>query len=312
MAAWIRAAERGDSNGGTSLSIHFEQVRSREAVPFRLSADARRLFSGTMPALGHSLRALWQCDLYRDQERLVVDVRDQAVLRIDVDRGLAYGYFYHDAMPDGRLDTFFHYTLVELLKGRNIFPLPAAALEYQGRGLLLCGSNGCGKTTAMLSLLRAGFRCLADDHPLLQDRGAAQELLETSLNIEVADHTIALFPELRTAAAGLLRQGAYRKSFHVEDVYPRSQGRSCEPAMILFPQVTNMAHSCLQPLAKSLALEALVQREAYRYDAVTAAQEFQALSQLVQQAACYRLHFGHDVLELPRLITPLLERTSKC
>jgi hypothetical protein len=32
------------------------------------------------------------------------------------------------------------------------------------------------------------------------------------------------------------------------------------------------------------------------------------LSKLVQRAACYRLHFGRDVLDLPRLITPLLER----
>jgi hypothetical protein len=29
---------------------------------------------------------------------------------------------------------------------------------------------------------------------------------------------------------------------------------------------------------------------------------------LVQQAACYQLHFGQDVLDLPKLITPLLER----
>jgi hypothetical protein len=78
--------------------------------------------------------------------------------------------------------------------------------------------------------------------------------------------------------------------------------------MILFPQVTNMSHSCLEPLAKSLALEALVRRETHKHDADTAAQEFQVLSKLVQRAACYRLHFGRDVLDLPPLLTPLLER----
>jgi hypothetical protein len=309
IAAWIRAVDCGDAKGDVSLTVHFEQVRSREAVPLSLSAGARRVFSGTMPALGNSLRALWQCDLHRDGERLVIDVRNHGVLVIDATRGAASGYFYRpETMAPDRLETFFHYTMIELLKGRNIFPLPAAGLEYQGKGVLLHGRNGCGKTTAMLSLLRSGYRYLGDDHQLLHDHGATQRLLGTSLSIDVTDPTIEMFPELRAAGLGLLRQGAYRKSFHTDDVYPGSRGRSCEPAMILFPQVANMSHSCLQPLAKSLALEALVQREAYRHDADTAAKEFQVLSQLVQRTACYRLHFGSDVLDLPRLITPLLER----
>jgi hypothetical protein len=133
-------------------------------------------------------------------------------------------------------------------------------------------------------------------------------LLATSLNIDVTDHTIAMVPELQNAGFKLLRQGAYRKSFHTEDVYPGSRGQSCEPTMILFPHVTNIPHSCLEPLAKSRALEALVQREPYRHDTDTSAQEFHLLAKLVQRAACYRLHFGSDVLDLPRLITPLLER----
>ena len=132
----------------------------------------------------------------------------------------------------------------------------------------------------MLSLLRYGYSYIGDDISLLQDHGPMQLLLGASVNIHVTDHTIEMFPELRTAGLGLLRQGAYRKSFHTEDVYPGSRGRSCEPAMILYLQVTNMSHSCLEPLAKSLALEALVRSEAYRHDTDTAAQEFQVLSKL--------------------------------
>ena len=309
LAAWIRTVDCGDVKGDVSLTAHFEQVSSREAVPVSLSAGARRVFSGTMPALGNSLRALWQSEVYRDGERLVVDVRDYGVLLIDRNRRAASGHFYcPETMGPDRLETFFHYTMIELLKSKNTFPLPAAALEFRGTGVLLHGPNGCGKTTAMLSLLRSGYRYLGDDISLLQDHGPMQLLLGASVNIDVTDHTIEMFPELRTAGFGLLRQGAYRKSFHTEDVYPGSRGRSCEPAMILYLQVTNMSHSCLEPLAKSLALEALVRREAYRHDADTAAQEFQVLSKLVQRASCYRLHFGRDVVDLPRLITPLLER----
>jgi hypothetical protein len=260
-----------------------------------------------MPAFQNSLRALWQCEVYRDGERLVVDVRDQGVLLIEGDQG--YGYFFHpEIMPQDRLEMFFHYTVIELLKRRSIFPLHAAALEYQGRGVLIPGGHGCGKTTALLSLLREGYRYLADDHPLLRDKGIGQELLGIPTKIDVTDGTISMFPELRNAELGLLKQGAYRKSFYADDCYSGSSGNSCEPAMILFPQITDISHSCLEPLAKSRALEVLLSRESSVHDAKTAGKEFQALSKLAQRTACYRLHFGQDVSDLPRLITPLLER----
>ena len=44
------------------------------------------------------------------------------------------------------------------------------------------------------------------------------------------------------------------------------------------------------------------------YDTEVARREFQALVGLVEQADCYRLHFGRDVMELPWLVTPLLEK----
>jgi hypothetical protein len=43
------------------------------------------------------------------------------------------------------------------------------------------------------------------------------------------------------------------------------------------------------------------------YDQAVARREFQVLSRLVQQVDCYRLHFGQNILDLPKLISPLLE-----
>jgi hypothetical protein len=44
------------------------------------------------------------------------------------------------------------------------------------------------------------------------------------------------------------------------------------------------------------------------YDPEVARREFQVLVKLVQQVDSYCLHFGRDVLDLPKLITPLLEQ----
>ncbi|WP_455389143.1 hypothetical protein, partial [Petrachloros mirabilis] len=266
-------------------------------------------FSGTKPALGSSMRALWQCDVIQDEGRLVVDVRGQAVLVIQPERGTAHGYFLcPETMHPDLLESFFHYALAELLKRRNMFTLHATALEYHGRGLLIPGCGGCGKTTALLSLLRSGYRYLSDDHPILRDAGTRLELLAVPMKIDVTEQTIAFFPELREALSGLLRQGVYKKSFYVEDLFADPLGRSCQPVMIVFPHLTNMSHSCLELIPKSEALETLLRQPSPIHDEDMARREFQTLSKLVQQTACYRLHFGRDVLDLPRLISPLLER----
>lgn len=145
---------------------------------------------------------------------------------------------------------------------------------------------------------------------MLRDRGTQMELLAFPMKIDVTDRTIEFFPELHNAAPGILQQGICKKFFQAEDLYADSIGSSCTPTMIMFPHVVDMPHSCLEPLPKIRALEALIPQGLLVYDQAVARREFQALSKLVQQGDCYRLHFWQDVLDLPTLIRPLLDARS--
>ena len=293
---------------GTALTIRFEEAASRAEVPVKISDSAKILFSGTRPAMGDSLRSLWRCEVLQDSDRLIADFHEQGLLLIDGARNLVEGYFVRpDAMHPDVCTSFFHFALSELLKRNGLYTVHATALEYQGRGVLIPGYSGQGKTTSFLSLLRSGFRYLSDDYPLLRDRGTHMELLAFPMKIDVTDRTIEFFPELRNAAPGILQQGICKKFFQAEDLYTGSIGNSCTPAMIIFPHVVDMQHSCLEPLPKSRALEAIMPQGLLVYDQAVARREFQVLSRLVQQVDCYRLHFGRDILDLPKLISPLLE-----
>jgi len=96
-------------------------------------------------------------------------------------------------------------------------------------------------------------------------------------------------------------------SLYAEEMYPTSVGDSCQAAIVLFPHVVDAPHSHLELLPKSRALEVLLPQALLVYDPEVARREFQILAKLVQQVDCYRLHFGRDILDLPKLITPLLE-----
>lgn len=258
--------------------------------------------------MGDSLRSIWRCEVKQDGDRLIADFHEQGLLMIDGSLGLVEGYFINPAAMHPEVCTsFFHFALTELLKRRDLFTIHATALDYKGRGVLIPGYSGQGKTTAFLSLLRSGFRYLSDDYPLLRDRGTHMELLAFPMKIDVTDRSVEFFPELRHASPGVLQQGICKKFFQVDDLYADSIGSSCTPAMLMFPHVVDMPHSCLEPLSKSRALESIMPQALLVYDQSVARWEFHALSRLVQQVDCYRLHFGRDILDLPKLITPLLE-----
>ena len=108
----------------------------------------------------------------------------------------------------------------------------------------------------------------------------------------------------------LLRPGFPKRGFYAEELYQTSIGERCRPAIVLFPHVVDAPHSHLEPLPKSRALEMLLPQALLVYDADVARREFQVLAKVVQPVDCYRLHFGRDILDLPNLITPILEKAK--
>lgn len=292
------------------LTMVFEAVKSQEEIPVKISSSAEKLFSRPVEEAGNIPWTEWPCAVYRDHKQLVIDFISRGLLLIDGPAGKVYGYVVNpESMHPDLCLRFFHSALIELLKWKGFYTLHATALEKDGLGVLIPGDSGRGKTTTFLSLLRSGYRCLSDDHPFIHENGQGVEVLAFPVKVDVTDNTISLFPELRDAGA-LLHHGIAKRYFYVEDLYPGSTGHSCIPKVLLFPHVVDRSTSWLESIPKSQALEELLSQGLLVYDPQVAKEEFQTLTHLVQHVDCYRLHFGHDVLEIPRLIDPLLEKAN--
>jgi len=291
-----------------AIKVQFEAVEKREDIPVLVTGAARHLYSGSGTVIGDDRRNTWACDIYLDQGRLIADFRAEGIVVIEGASAKAQGYLVRpDSMQSDIRASFVHFALMELLKRRGLYTFHATALEKGGQGILIPGYSGRGKTTTFLSLLRSGYRYLSDDHPLFRAEGGRLELLPFPMKVNVTERTVEFFPELRDASARVLRSGAPKRCFHVEDVYPGPLGVVCQPVLILFPHIIDAPHSRLELLSKQEALKTILPHCLLVYDPDVARREFVALTQLVRQADCYRLHFGRDVLDLPWLITPLLQ-----
>ncbi|MEO8339758.1 MAG: hypothetical protein ABI604_08555, partial [Nitrospirota bacterium] len=272
------------------------------------SPFARHLSSGTGAAVGDRRATGLPHEVIQDDGRLIADFHGVGVLVIDSVEGRADGYLIKpETLHANLIEYLFHLALIELLRRRGLYTIHATALEKHGRGVLIPGTSGRGKTTSFISLLRSGYRYLSDDHPLIRDAGTHVDMLPFPIKINVTDATVDFFPELRQAPESVLRPGTPKRAFYAEEMYPTSVGDSCQAAIVLFPHVVDAPHSQLELLPKSRALEVLLPQALLVYDQEVARREFQVLAKLVQQVDCYRLHFGRDILDLPKLITPLLE-----
>jgi len=292
-----------------ALTVCFQAVRDRAEVPLTLSSFARRLFIGTGSAVEGRPETGLPYEMIQDEGRLVADFHKVGVLVMDGVKGRADGYLIQPETSHSKLiEYLFHLVLIELLRHQGLYTIHAAALERHGRGVLIPGKSGSGKTTASISLLRSGYRYLSDDHPLIRDVGAHIEMLPFPAKINVTEATITFYPEVLHSPHLVLQSGSPKRSFRIEDLYSTSVGDCCQPALVLFPHVVDASHSQIEPLPKSRALEALLPHSLLVYNPEVARREFQVLAKLVQQADCYRVHLGRNVVDLPQLITPLLEQ----
>jgi hypothetical protein len=309
VEALLRHFRRSSLDESVPLTLSFQAVQDRAEMPPILSPAARHLCSGTgVPAGGRPEDELPYA-VSQDRGRLIVDFYDAGLFVIDGVHGNAEGYLIKpQVMPASLIEYLFHLALIELLRRRDLYTIHATALEKNGRGILIPGNSGRGKTTSFISLLRSGYRYLSDDHPLFRDAGDHVELLPFPIEINVTEDTIAFFPELRDGPDHLLRPRFPKRAFFAEELYPASIGQCCRPALVLFPQVVDAPRSHLERLPKSRALELVLPQALLVYDQEVARREFQVLAKLVRQVDCYRLHFGRDILDLPKLITPLLEQ----
>lgn len=294
------------------LVIELDAVTDRGEIPVGVPADGTTLFEKSGQAVGDSERTAWACRIVMHQGTLYADFYEQGLIVIHGEAGRAHAYVIRpEAMHPDILESHVHFMLTELLRYRRLFVMHATALEKHGRGVLIPGYSGRGKTTSFLSLLRSGYRYLSDDHPLLTNRDGQVELLCFPMKVDVTAHTISFFPELREAPADVLHQGPAKRYFFVEDVYDQvALGDRCSPALVLFPHVVDADKSWLEPLPQSRVLQELLPQGLVAYDQALSREQFTVLSQLARQVSCYRLNFGRDVEALPQLIDPLLERVA--
>lgn len=280
--------EPTDDGGGAEIVIEIRGPGTDAGWPGRPAGTPRSVYDAPAGTIDYVDEA---GELYVFYERRVVLRCRPADGRIDL-------AIVAEGTDNAVLAThpLFTIGLLETLKWFRRFPLHAGALARHGRGILLPGSSGAGKSTTTVALVRAGFDFLGDDTVFLTAPGEVAGITVHGFpdQIDVTERTAAMFPELAQLVGRPLPLGRDKYGFRVEDVFGVRPVTRCRPVALVFPRVVAGRSSRTEPLSPASALRQLVSNVLLTDPAASQA-HLDMLGRLVRTVPSYVLCAGSDL-----------------
>ena len=285
----------------------------RRATGLDVRPAARLAFASDVRSGGLDVRPVTHhngVDVYRSADGWMLQERENVVW-LDLAAKTAHGTI---GSPPWATSGTLHlpfvnlviHSLLLLLRPEGYWPLHAAALEKDGRGLLLVAASDSGKSTQALGLVRAGWRYLSDDSVLLRRAAGAIEAMPLRRDFGLDAEAKATFPEIARHARPFLTDERKRR-VDMAALHPSLAAERCTPRLLLFPHIADRPRSELVPVGQKDALFGLMQQSVLlALGPDVAAPHLQALGQLAGQVQSYRLLAGHDLRDHPERLADLL------
>ena len=199
-----------------------------------------------------------------------------------------------------------HPPLAQWLNDQRVPLIHAGLVSKGGKGMLLAGAGGSGKSTTALTCLEADYQYLSDDLlglQLLPDGSFVGHSLYSSTYLE-AGH-LGRFSKLGRHAIKSLDNAEDKLLVLLSEIFPARLERTGTIHVIALPRVRHQSESTFSVAPKSKALFALVPSSRNVNKRLGMA-DFEVLTQLVERVPCYWLDLAEDLNEIPRGVDKLL------
>jgi hypothetical protein len=196
-------------------------------------------------------------------------------------------------------------------KNQDMPLVHAGLISRNGRGVLLGGSGGSGKSTSAVVCACAGFAYLSDDLVGLEitsDGDFVGHSLYNSTFME-PDH-LKRFTQLEPYAISGRYWFEKKHLILLSRISSLRFARSCRIQSIVLPRVLHRPSSVLRGASKVETLMALAPSSLLVGERSYAMEGFNKLARLVQQVPCYWLELGDALDEIPGVLEGLLSEVA--
>jgi hypothetical protein len=174
-------------------------------------------------------------------------------------------------------------------------PVHAGSVGLHGRGVLVAGNSGAGKSTTTLACLEAGFGYAGDDYVIVDVESLTVYSLYGTAKLEPGN--LDRFPALAPAVANGERLGTEKAMVFLHDTRPESLVQSLDLCAVVLPRVTGRRESHIEPTSAAAALRVLAPTTSFHLPGY-GREVMSKLTKLVRALPCYRLDAGTDLDQL--------------
>jgi hypothetical protein len=224
----------------------------------------------------------------RQRRRMVGCVRNGAALSL-----------YEQGRP-------LHPPLARWLNDYGMPLIHGGLVATNGRGILLAGAGGSGKSTTAIVCLEAGYRYVSDDLLALEvsaGGGAVGHSLYNSTYLEALH--LDRFPNLAPHAVRSAGNGEDKILVLLSRIYGSRLAPNAPIQVIALPRVSHRPHTSFSPAPKSKALFALAP-SSRKINKNLGMGDFASLVALVEKLPCYWLDVGEKLDTIPDCVGKLL------
>lgn len=161
------------------------------------TAPEIRIQIGILPSLAPHPLTIPVC---RSRENLLCVIADPHNFAMcDVRQGFAFGWLTEQTVLNHAYLRyhFLEATALLLVTAKYLTPIHGACVAWDGRGVLLCGDSGAGKSSLSFACARRGWTFLSDDATCLLRGRKGRMVIGNPEHIHFRESALDLFPELQ-------------------------------------------------------------------------------------------------------------------
>ena len=188
----------------------------------------------------------------------------------------------------------------------GVSTLHCACVVRDGKGLLLAGGSGVGKTTLSVALARNGFAFLSDDWTYFSQHDQQTLAWGLATPVKLLPDAVEHYHELRNLEPGISLNGERAYEVDPEQVFGVQRSLCCEPRWLIFLERTGQpGHELtrMAPLEAAARLEFDLEDLPPELGHVRKSQQ-QIIRALVGRE-CFRLRYSEHPQAVAQLLTEL-------
>jgi hypothetical protein len=207
----------------------------------------------------------------RSQEHLLTRIADVSNYSVsDMARGFSHAWLTPAAAANR---AYLRYHFIEgmawdLIESLYITSIHAACVSKQGRGVLLCGDSGAGKSSLSFACARRGWAFLSDDSTCLIRGRKDRVAIGNPYQIRFRESAVELFPELADQKLTLRATGEFAFEIPTACLRNIETASECSVDFIVFLNRGTLDPPGLRPVSRSRALKTFEDAIQYREQAV--------------------------------------------